>query len=901
MDNILSDFWNQVDSRYEGKLQIEQSAVIERVDRDANRQVRGIVARVQGASNVPINGVSPNSTTLAAGQVIAVENVGSATAPAWMLRASGLSGSIGLPRVYEFNEGVGSYVGGDLLLGSDTAGNANFFYDESEGKFVGRIGTTETLGLLPASSAIFVGQQAGKHVWIDANGVKIKDATTVLMDLDGTNGIRMYSGANQRVWIKADGSGWLGGSDKLSWNASGDVTLAGTITAGAGSIGGWSIDSSRIYKTNAVLSSSGYVSFGNAPPTAYGNNVGAWLGYSSGAKLSLYADASNYLQWDGAKLLVKAANFTLDASGNIDANNGTLAGLTVDGTITVGTGGLIQSAGFSSGVNGWRINTAGDAEFNNLVARGAIKTVVFQKQQVNVIGGSFAVMDGDTLASDMTASDTAHVIVKGNTTFATNDILRIKEDTSDEWLRVTGVSGNDYTVTRDLASIYGAEANPTWKAGATVVKYGQSGAGGIMLTSSMTNAPYISIFTHAGSPWSAQTEQVRIGNLKGKSGYAADAFGIYVGDGTNYYLKYDPTDGLQIKGSITVTGGDAATQSYADQAEADAKAASLDKATYLVSGKTTINGGKIETDTITAGQISVTSLDAFCANMGNLTVNGLLSLNTTGELRAGTTTNGIRLGYISDGYYLRGVGAGVTQFEVKAADGKLYAGGGYVVLDSTGIALDAARTVALTQGAIKWKNPVGGANRAYIDYYLSGGVGLFEAYCDNDITVKADSDLFLKAEAITVSAPDAGATTLTVNGAVKATSYYAGTLAGKILIASGVGTMSSTGLTNAYADLISVTQTVPAGTLVIQAYLDLQCTALTAANDVYANLVVDGSNVAASSGRIAAQWQWEHLTVVWVANLAAGSRTWKLQGKKSDTNNTINAREFSRIAWQYYV
>jgi hypothetical protein len=91
------------------------------------------------------------------------------------------------------------------------------------------------------------------------------------------------------------------------------------------------------------LSSTGYVAFGATPPTAYGNNVGAWLGFTGGkAKLSLYKDANNYFQWDGDKLLIKAANFTLDASGNMTASSATFSGAItatsgdISGVLTIG-------------------------------------------------------------------------------------------------------------------------------------------------------------------------------------------------------------------------------------------------------------------------------------------------------------------------------------------------------------------------------------------------------------------------------------------------------------------------------------------------------------------------------------------------------------------------------------
>lgn len=54
---------------------------------------------------------------------------------------------------------------------------------------------------------------------------------------------------------------------------------------------------------------------------------------------------------------------------------------------------------------------------------------------------------------------------------------------------------------------------------------------------------------------------MRIGNVNGFLGAATDLYGIYIGE-SDKYLKYDPTNGLQIKGTITVTGGNA-TQTFA--------------------------------------------------------------------------------------------------------------------------------------------------------------------------------------------------------------------------------------------------------------------------------------------------------------------------------------------------
>ncbi len=216
----------------------------------------------------------------------------------------------------------------------------------------------------------------------------------------------------------------------------------------------------------------------------------------------------------------------------------------------------IQSTNFVSGAlgAGFQITDGGEAEFNNVSVRGRIKSTVFEKDTISTVGGNLLVMDGDVLEEDMTAMDTSTLVTKGDTTFVVNDILRIKDGIDDEWLRVTAVNGTTYTVSRDTKLVYSASSNPAWKKGTAVVNYGASGEGGIFMTSSESNAPYISIFGHAGSPWTTTTTYMRMGNLNGFLGYVSDAFGVAIGD-SNCYLKYDPVNGLRIKGSIIIDGG----------------------------------------------------------------------------------------------------------------------------------------------------------------------------------------------------------------------------------------------------------------------------------------------------------------------------------------------------------
>lgn len=135
---------------------------------------------------------------------------------------------------------------------------------------------------------------------------------------------------------------YIQGSSGWKIDRSGVIQALQINIAGASTVAGWSIDGNRIFKTNAVLHSDGYVAFGATPPTGYGNNVGAWLGTDGGsAKMSLYNNSNNYLQWDGSKLLFKTANTELTSTGaltvsSFTANSGDIAGdLTIGGDANV--------------------------------------------------------------------------------------------------------------------------------------------------------------------------------------------------------------------------------------------------------------------------------------------------------------------------------------------------------------------------------------------------------------------------------------------------------------------------------------------------------------------------------------------------------------------------------------
>lgn len=215
----------------------------------------------------------------------------------------------------------------------------------------------------------------------------------------------------------------------------------------------------------------------------------------------------------------------------------------------------LVSTNFVSGAlgSGFQILDSGDAEFNNILVRGKFKSAVFEKDTISAVGGNLLVMDSDILDSDMTVLDSSTLIISGDTSFAIGDILRIKDGVDDEWLEVTSIIyAPIYNVNRDKANSYTLNNKPAWKKGTTVVNYRSSDKGGIFMTSSELNAPYLSVLTHAGSPWSTTTTHLRLGNLNGFLGYSANLFGIAIGS-ANAYLKYDPTNGMRILGSSVIS------------------------------------------------------------------------------------------------------------------------------------------------------------------------------------------------------------------------------------------------------------------------------------------------------------------------------------------------------------
>lgn len=316
----------------------------------------------------------------------------------------------------------------------------------------------------------------------------------------------MSGGTFQSPNYSPGASGW-----KIDSNGNvefGNGTFRGTISATSGVVGGWVINSTSLSSTGT-------------PSTS-----GILLDQTN-QLIRVGSTAGNYITIDGANLRIRSSNYSAGVTG-----------FTIEPTII---------------------------EAENIVARGSLRGVSFKYDVVSAVGGQLLVTNSDALASDMTALDAATMTVRGDTTFAVNDILLIRAVASgiqEEYFRVTNIgSAPTYTVTRDLAAAYSTDSNPTWKAGTTVVKIGKSdgssaySGGWLRLLGEGTNSPYYSVFSRTGLAYNSFTERVRLGNLNGVAAFAADTFGIFIGNySAGKFLTYDDVSGDLIVNGSRLTG-----------------------------------------------------------------------------------------------------------------------------------------------------------------------------------------------------------------------------------------------------------------------------------------------------------------------------------------------------------
>lgn len=315
----------------------------------------------------------------------------------------------------------------------------------------------------------------------------------------------------------------------------------------------------------------------------------------------------------------------------------------------------------------------------------------------------------------------------------------------DIFLQVTGAptfnndadptTGNPGTWSVPVTTRRGGAAGTRIPTGAAVVRWGQYSAssttdftGGLLLTSDLTNAPYMDVFTVAKNdagvmPWhnAAVKSRVRMGNLRGVLGNATDKWGIAMStdlsdpdmpylEASNEGLKIQDADLVIINGTLYVGDQSGTQYMWWDGNEIEIAGDG--------SGVTNIYGGNIQTGSITADKLTI--LDGGEIRFGNLDRN---AVNLS-------TFSGLRMYKSGSTYEMAGYNAGTKQAYFNS-QGQLVAGGGVVSLDASGIKIQGTANF-LEKNAITWET--GGVRHSRL-WGQKYGVADMRSYFTNVETV----------------------------------------------------------------------------------------------------------------------------------------------------------------------
>ena len=458
-------------------------------------------------------------------------------------------------------------------------------------------------------------------------------------------------------------------------------TYAGNFTfAGSGTFGGTIYGTSNIGQTNNY-----YLSWGTGIEAH--TWAGGWANLSAGAGT-----------FTGDVGIIKAtANLYLkDTSTGFQSASTTV--------VTLQSSNALRSTSFTSGLVGWGINAAGDAEFANITARGAIRTSLFLYNAIQTTGGTLGTFKSAAkLRADVTipatptygtttvsvdVDDKDGVTHASAATFAVNDIIRLKDGlVGDTWLKVSAVA-DQTTFWRYTCIIMAGSANVTYNKGLGVPDYGISGDGFIIQTADQTNAPYMQMATHAATFSSSDasgtlvvTPKMRTGNLNGSYGYATDIFGFAVGEygaASKVSITVDPTNGFRIINNTTqIAGWD--NSGNITVGEVGASKSNI----YITSGAVQLrNNTTVMVDLSTAGTITVGEVGA---SKSNIEINaGAMNFRTNTTTYMSLSTAGV-----------------ITVGEVGASKSNVYISAGAVQLrNNTTVMVDLSTAGVITVGEV---------------------------------------------------------------------------------------------------------------------------------------------------------------------------------------------------------
>ena len=298
----------------------------------------------------------------------------------------------------------------------------------------------------------------GALEWDDANG------DTTIDPALGVGAPTLYG-----IRIKNDS-----GETVMKTGDDGNLEITGTIYANAGEIGGMVVNNNKltmdtivlepgvgIYSTEKINNQPAFIiSDINGGATFRNiNALGGTLGQLTVQDTITVGDATHsgtiqsYGYTTGVSGWAIKSNGTAEfqnavVRGEINATSGVFSGNVQVGTsnpyISIdGQQALICSSNYRDGAGtGWLINKDGDAYFNNITARGAIRTAVFEYAEIQAVGGVFIFRPSSTIRS---------AAINGNNLVLTVEKPQLFKD--GQWCKVSNYTADGEAENPDITSI----------------------------------------------------------------------------------------------------------------------------------------------------------------------------------------------------------------------------------------------------------------------------------------------------------------------------------------------------------------------------------------------------------------------------------------------------------------
>jgi len=458
--------------------------------------------------------------------------------------------------------------------------------------------------------------------------------------------------------------------------------------------------------------------------------------------------------WSSTQIPQVMIGYVPDSALSIGVNSSGTVTLTADGDLVLDPEGFYVLPETAYTVN---LGTLSNKYLTLHAAELWVETLVAQST-LATIGGRILV--GPTSILTLNCDSSASTITVKHNSFASGDILLLEADGKIEWMVLTsGPSTVDdgyiYDVSRNLDS---TGAND-WYAGDAVFNTGTTGDGFIDLYSVAGvysgYGPTIVGNVRTGTVYSNIAARWAIGNLHGVYGYGATTYGFAAGDHTTTWISADATNGFRINNGSTVLA-----QWFTTGALIIGQEAASQNNVYIASGALSLRTNTTERIKLTAAGVltindsSGAAVFTFNASTGaEFTLP--LTLATTGGIFQGKGTfaspdTGLKIWAVTSGPYTYGRIGGYNSTTLQwyaDTDGRLYAGGGSVVIDATNaITLkadsdwDFDNAVNFTNAAGTW---FGRLNGMWVT--VGGGAGAVKLEADTS-DASADATATLRAE-----------------------------------------------------------------------------------------------------------------------------------------------------------